>query len=185
MESSSTIYTFEIDSANVISAVSDNWDAFALENEGEEACAGRVLGRPWWEFVTGNEVRMLYTGLLRRVRETKLQLTLPFRCDGPTVRRYMTMTVAPRPDDAVLFSCALVREEPRKLVPLLSREAPRASFALGLCGWCGKARVDGVWMEVEEMLRKLKLFEREQVPTLSHGICPACEAKFSQLAGLS
>lgn len=180
-ESNSSIYTFEVDSANRISAVSDNWDAFALQNGGEEACAGRVLGRPWWEFVVGEEVRMLYAGLLQKVRLNKRHLTVPFRCDGPTVRRFMTMSILPGQDNAVVFRCELLREEPTDPVPLLSRETRRNASMIHLCGWCGRAEIGNSWIEVDAAIRALKLFEVETIPQISHGICPACEDRFNSL----
>jgi hypothetical protein len=43
-------------------------------------------------------------------------------------------------------------------------------------GWCDRFEVDGEWVEVEEAARRLELFNRSELPTLSHGICPDCNA---------
>ncbi len=43
-----------------------------------------------------------------------------------------------------------------------------------MCGWCDRFEVDGEWVEVEEAARRLELFNRPELPALSHGICPDC-----------
>ena len=75
----------------------------------------------------------------------------------------------------MLFSARLrseeAREEPQ---PLLDPEAPRAEDTLTMCGWCDRFEVDGEWVEVEEAALRLELFNRSELPVLSHGICPDC-----------
>ena len=45
-----------------------------------------------------------------------------------------------------------------------------------MCGWCDRFEVDGEWVEVEEAAQRLELFDRAELPTISHGICPDCNA---------
>jgi hypothetical protein len=114
--------------------------------------------------------------LVRRIRDQVGSVELPFRCDGPSVRRKMKIRIAARPGGrAVLFSARLrseeMREEPQ---PLLDPEAPRGEDTLSMCGWCDRFEVDGEWVEVEEAALRLELFNRSELPVLSHGICPDC-----------
>jgi hypothetical protein len=75
----------------------------------------------------------------------------------------------------VLFAARLRSEESRDLSqPLLDPEAPRGEETLTMCGWCDRFEVDGEWVEVEEAAKRLELFSRPELPTLSHGICPDC-----------
>jgi hypothetical protein len=75
----------------------------------------------------------------------------------------------------VLFSARLRSEEERDASqPLLDPDAPRGGGTLLMCGWCDRFEVDGEWVEVEEAARRLGLFERSEMPRLSHGICPEC-----------
>ena len=65
--------------------------------------------------------------LLRRVRDEVREVELPFRCDGPDVRREMDITIAAdRTGRVVLFSARLRSEEEREEPqPLLDPDAPR------------------------------------------------------------
>jgi hypothetical protein len=75
----------------------------------------------------------------------------------------------------VLFSARLRSEEERdEPQPLLDPEVPRGGETLVMCGWCDRFEVGGEWVEVEEAARRLELFNRPELPPLSHGICPDC-----------
>jgi hypothetical protein len=114
--------------------------------------------------------------LVRRVRDGVGGVELPFRCDAPHVRREMDIRIVARPGGrVVLFSARLRSEEEREVPqPLLDTEVPRGKETIEMCGWCDRFEVDGEWVEVEEAARRLQLFNRAELPALSHGICPAC-----------
>jgi hypothetical protein len=115
--------------------------------------------------------------LLRRVRGEDLGVMLPFRCDGPGVRREMDIRITPHSAGRfVLFSAQLRSEEPRRFQPLLSADARRGEETLTMCGWCDRFLVGGEWVEVEEAAARLALFRREELPAISHDICPDCSA---------
>jgi hypothetical protein len=88
----------------------------------------------------------------------------------------MDIRIVARPAGrVVLFSARLRSEEERQArQPLLDPEAPRSSELVEMCGWCDRFEVDGEWVEVEEAARRLELFNRAELPALSHGICPTC-----------
>ena len=46
-----------------------------------------------------------------------------------------------------------------------------------MCAWCKKADVGG-WVEVEEAVRRLQLFDQARLPRITHGVCPACKETF-------
>ncbi len=115
--------------------------------------------------------------LLRRVRDEVRGVELPFRCDGPETRRTMDIRIEPRSSGRfVSFSARLRSEEERdEFQPLLSADAPRGKRApLTMCGWCDRFQVGGEWVEVEEAAARLELFMFEELPAVSHGICPDC-----------
>jgi hypothetical protein len=88
----------------------------------------------------------------------------------------MKIRIVARPGGrAVLFSARLHSEKEREVPqPLLDPEVPRSESTLTMCGWCDRFEVDGEWVEVEEAARRLELFNRPELPALSHGICPDC-----------
>jgi hypothetical protein len=114
--------------------------------------------------------------LLRRVRGELGSVELPFRCDGPDVRREMDINIAAQAAGRfVVFSARLRSEERREeFQPLLASEAPRGEEVLTMCGWCDRFLVDGEWAEVEQAAARLRLFRLSPMPTISHGVCPDC-----------
>jgi len=166
--------SYAIDEHDHLVKVDEGFYAFAEENGWMEA--GSSLGRSLWDYVAGEDLKKVQRLLLRRIRNEVGDVELPFRCDGPEVRREMDIRILARPGGrAVLFSAHLRSEEERDVSqPLLDPAAPRGGDTLSMCGWCDRFEVDGEWVEVEEAARRLGLFERSQMPGLSHGICPDC-----------
>ncbi|HEX7243986.1 MAG TPA: hypothetical protein VF245_00285 [Solirubrobacterales bacterium] len=166
--------SYAIDERDHLVRVDEGYYRFAEENGWIEA--GSSLGRSLWDYVAGEDLKKVQRVLLRRVRDEVGEVELPFRCDGPGVRRAMEIRiVAGSSGRAVFFSARLRSEDERDVFqPLLDPEAPRGEEALPMCGWCDRFEVDGEWVEVEEAARRLDLFARPELPTLSHGICPEC-----------
>jgi hypothetical protein len=128
-----------------------------------------------WDFIAGHEMRKLQRMLLRRIRREVRSVELPFRCDGPEVRREMDIRIAAHSSGrAVLFSAHLRSEEEREVQPMLDPDAPRSKEMLEMCGWCDRFQVDGKWMEIEEAAQRLELFQRAELPAIGHGVCPDC-----------
>jgi hypothetical protein len=169
--------SYAIDDQDHLIKVDDGYYRFAAENGWDGA--GASLGRSLWDFVAGHEMRKLQRMLLRRLRDEVRQVELPFRCDGPGVRREMDIRIAAHPSGrVVLFSARLRSEQERDAVqPLLEPGAERGDETLTMCGWCDRFEVNGEWIEVEEAATRLELFNREELPSISHGVCPSCSAK--------
>jgi hypothetical protein len=166
--------SYAIDEQDHLIKLDQGYYRFAEENGWEEA--GTSLGRSLWDYVAGDEMRKLQRLLVRRVRDEVGDIELPFRCDGPGVRREMNIRIVARPGGrVVLFSARLRSEEVRDLPQLLlDPETPRSEETLEMCGWCDRFAVDGEWVEVEAAAKRLELFNRPELPALSHGICPDC-----------
>lgn len=166
--------SYAIDEQDHLVKADEGYYSFAAENGWAEA--GTSLGRSLWDYVAGEEMRKLQRMLVRRVRDEVGDVELPFRCDGPEVRREMDIRIVARPGGrAVLFSARLRSEEEREEPqPLFDPQAPRGEETLTMCGWCDRFEVEGEWVEVEEAARRLELFARPELPALGHGICPDC-----------
>jgi hypothetical protein len=166
--------SYAIDEQDHLIRVDEGYYRFAEENGWPDA--GSSLGRTLWDYVSGRELVKLQRLLVRRVRDGVGDVELPFRCDAPHVRREMDIRILTRPGGrVVLFSARLRSEEEREtLQPLLDVEVPRGEDVIEMCGWCDRFEVDGEWVEVEEAARRLQLFNRAELPALSHGICPVC-----------
>jgi hypothetical protein len=166
--------SYAIDEQDHLIRVDEGYYRFAEENGWNEA--GSSLGRSLWDYVSGDEMKKLQRLLVRRIRDGVGDVELPFRCDGPDVRREMNIRIVARPGGrVVLFSSRLRSEQERDLPQrLLDPRTPRSNEVLAMCGWCDRFEVGGEWVEVEEAAKRLGLFNRSELPALSHGICPDC-----------
>ncbi len=179
-------------------AVDTAWIAFAESNDAP-ALPEQVLGESLWRFIANPTVRELYRTLFRRVRETDQRVILPFRCDSPSVQRFMTLAVGigDGPRGTLVCHVSLLREaqQPREATALYaasdppSREWPAVSRGsdladkgrgnhmgelLRLCSWCKRLDVDG-WCDFEEALGRNASLFTEPVRLITHGVCPSCE----------
>jgi hypothetical protein len=114
--------------------------------------------------------------LLRRIRAELREVELPFRCDGPDIRREMNIRIGAQAAGRFVVFSAQLREQERRqeFQPLLAPETPRHEETLTMCGWCDRFLVDGEWLEVEEAVARLKLFALPTMPAISHGVCQDC-----------
>jgi len=165
--------SYAIDDQDHLIKVDEGYYRFAEENGWEGA--GSSLGRSLWDFVAGHEMKKVQRLLLKRIRDEVREVELPFRCDGPDVRREMLLRiVAHSSGRTVMFAARLSAETGREPQPILDPGAPHGEDLLPMCGWCDRFEVDGEWLEVEEAARRLGLFRRSEMPALDHGICPRC-----------
>ena len=168
-------FTYRIDGHDVISYVSPEWLEFALENGANQLVVPGVLGKPLWPFIDGLESRHLYHVMLKKVRTAKAVICFSYRCDAPQLRRYMEMVVRPwGVVRGVEFNSRVVREVPREPVPLLAPTAARSAQMITMCAWC-KRIATPQWLEVEEAIQRLQLFELDYMPQITHGLCRDCE----------
>lgn len=152
------------------------WVHFALANDGSELLPENLFNCSLWEFITGDITARLYKEIIKRVRMGHVS-HFNFRCDSPEFRRFMEMTITLQNGDEVQFETILITEEERKPQELLYKDTPRTNDLIRMCGWCNKFGVgEEVWVEVEEAVSTLCLFEHESLPRITHGICDSCAA---------
>jgi hypothetical protein len=168
------VFTYLIDESNRISYVSPEWLEFAIENGAQQLVLPGVLGKPLWPFIADLETMQLYQEILKKVRSASVVICFPFRCDAPQLRRFMEMIVRPRDVNSIEFNSRVVREEPREPVPLLAPTMPRSDRLIRMCGWCKRVATPE-WLEIEEAIPRLRLFEQDAMPRITHGICEDCK----------
>ena len=171
---------YRVNERDEISFVNDEWDRFAAGNDGEHLKSSHVLCRPLWDFVGDFSTGAIYRDLLARVRAGH-NARFNFRCDSPTCTRVMEMDVVPGPDGAVEFRTRPLIERPREAQLLLDPRVPRSNRVLLGCSWCKRFDIDGDWLEVEEAVARLRLFERSPLPLVTHGVCESCLAELMRV----
>ena len=167
---------YRIDETNCITYLSPGWFNFAAKNGAADLKADQIIGRPLLSFISGNSTRQLFSLILDHVRRSHWSLEFPFRCDSPTLRRFMEITITPLDQFHLEFRCCTIKEELRSRAPLFEKEEPPTEPLLRMCSWCKKVAIpSGKWVEVEEAVRELHLFEHQPFPQVTHGICMNCE----------
>lgn len=174
-------FVYRIDAKTHITFANADWYDFARENGVAVLTPVTLIGKLLRDFICGAETKDLYDILLRKVRETGQPVTFPYRCDSPDRRRFMEMRITQLPDQAVEFRSRILREELRAPVRLMEDDVERTQGWLVMCGWCKKVALpDDRWVEVEEAIQVLQLFDAPRLPKISHGICTECSAAFTQ-----
>ncbi len=176
------IFIYRIGSDDLISYVNADWLEFAVDNGAESLVRPGVLGKPLWQFCADADTAHLYQVILTKIRKERAVVCFPFRCDGPQLRRYMEMIVQPWGPGGVEFHTRILREEPRAPVPLLEPDAARSEAMLRMCSWC-KRIATPEWLEVEDALQHLRLFDRQRVPQITHCICEDCRQRVRSAVG--
>ena len=178
MELNCTTYVYTIDNEDKIVSVCDNWLSFAEENQAADALHPQLIeNKSIWAFIEGYEATQLYSNILKNIREHNKSITLPFRCDSPDKRRYLKLVISPTLHDNIEFVSHLIREEDRDSVDILRVDVSRSSGFITMCCMCNKVRLENdLWVEVETAIVTLKLFELNELPKISHGLCKECFA---------
>lgn len=167
--------SYELDHQLFIRHLGPGWDRFALENGAPELTSPHPLGRPLLMFLSDAATVHLYELLFKRVAYTRRPMTFPIRCDGAARRRFLHLTVAPGLSGGYSLSSVLVRSEPRRPILLFDTAVRRTDDAVTVCSWCQRVEAPGKWLEVEEAISLMRLFERDDAPRVKAGVCEACE----------
>ena len=184
---------YVVDHHGVIDAVgAPHWRAFAAANGADTlADEGSVLGRSLFDFSEGDRVAEIYHRCLDLVFAARIPgARLASRCDGPGVRRELSITVTPIPGggggvERALFQSVTIAEEERPPIDLFDftgiarRGAGQAWPILAMCSYCQAVRYPlGVpaaevaedWISAEDYYHR----GGHARVRLSHGVCPPC-----------
>ncbi|MDQ1363759.1 MAG: hypothetical protein QG652_1621 [Pseudomonadota bacterium] len=175
LQSTETRVLYTIDHDDRLVYLNDVWDRFALENASGHLTGERIRNQRLWDFIADAETRHLHQVLVKRIRTRQVPVQLPFRCDSPSVRRYMMMEMVPAPEAAVEYRCTVLRIEQRAPVLFMEQKGWRGDTLIRMCSWCKKVHTgEDVWMEIEDAIQELQLFERKRLPEISHTMCDEC-----------
>jgi hypothetical protein len=168
------IYTVD-DNDNII-AVNSAWSAFAGENDGTQLLPPAILGRALWDFIKDDTTIHIYQRLFARVRAGIGPVKFAFRCDAPTKRRLLEMNIAKQLTGTLKCVVRSLRVEDRPAVPAFESAKADSDELLRVCGWCKRTPdANGEWLEIEQALLRLALFQQTALPVITHGICEDCQ----------
>jgi len=164
---------YSIDADDRVLSVSPTWDAFAAENGGPHLHSAGIVGEPLFRLAPGSAP--FYGPLLVRVRARDRPVEFPFRCDTPDARRLLRMRMEPGLSGVVHFATTVIQVQRRAPVSLETSAPGVRSVVLIMCSWCKRVSLSSQWVEIELAVAELAL-AAHALPTVSHGICPACVA---------
>jgi hypothetical protein len=166
---------YRLDSEDRITYVNEEWGRFAAENGAPELEASNVIGRSIWAFVTGKETQQLYRVAFGRVRSHRRVVSIPFRCDSPGMRRYMSLQAVPLDDWAVEVVSRIERVVKRDSMSLLELPTRTTERRLQICSFCKRVHLGHKkWAEVEGAVAELDLVGSKSQLNLNHVVCEQC-----------
>lgn len=163
---------YRVDGKGRLTFVNDGWNVFAEQNGTPELIGSAVLGHPVSDYIAGLETKLIYDRISRRA-EAGVHMQLPYRCDSPSQRRHMLLSIAAHGPDEIEFRSHVVGVQSRDSVAVLEPGLRQSSGLLSICSWCNRGQLGDRWLEIEAVVSELQLFDAE-VPRLTHGMCPEC-----------
>ena len=168
--------SYVLDADNRICRTKGPWDGFVLANlgpggEGMEALAENVIGLSLNDFVQDEPTRMLLSALADSVRLLRWERHLDYRCDSPTMKRFMQMKLEPGPLDTVILTHKLLRTEPIQPAFYVLTASSGETARGRRCSLCNKVRIGDAWVEPDH-----NLAQRVPQPyAIKHTLCPICQ----------
>lgn len=193
-QSSRTASRYVTDADGRIVEVDETWQVFAREN-GAPELAEQWYGLSIWSAMADDGTRSVLRHLVERAaRGAPVWFT--FRCDSPTLERWLVMRIAParRPEGGFEFTSILLRDAPVDEPDGQGRASgdghghsvaggPATPGALSelpphirICSWCERAHTGDGWVELDAYVRERNVFDGSGVPDVTHGLCPECSA---------
>jgi hypothetical protein len=172
-----------VDADNCLAAVDEEFRAFAVVNGAPQLASSSILGRRIASFCSDDATIEIWAQLLSRAREGA-SVGVQLRCDSPERRRLLKVDLSGHEDRRVRVVSTTLSEEDRPPIALLEVARTPGDTVLRCCSWCKKWRLPtGTWVEAEDLVATLRLFEEAVLPGVSHGICEECEASFRKGGG--
>ncbi|MCB0192433.1 MAG: hypothetical protein KDJ65_10860 [Anaerolineae bacterium] len=164
-----------LNQADEIVDVNDEWDNFALDNDGNEVVRDKVIGKPLFNFIVGESTRMFVDNLLRRARLRYQETHKFYRCDSPDVKRFMEMRIVPEDRDLLRLEHTIIRREVMT-PPVYYQYSPTIKHPYRRCSICNKVLHQSVWCEGSDLIRALPQSSVDAIDAIDviYHVCPTC-----------
>jgi len=178
METLSTV-SYSVDGADLIVDVSDSWREFVRVNNGPERLVD-ILGQPLWTHVCDKNTRDLYVMLLSAVRLTGRTVSFRYRCDTPTFKRFMRMTLDPWRDEGIHFDNEILAVE--AIHPELSfvSNSMYSIKNVNICSVCRSVKVGEEWRDVLTAFSTDEIMASKNRFHAIYRICPSCKTSLAE-----
>ncbi len=166
-----------LDQHDIIRKVDDYWDNTLEDPTAKRVRKSEILGKPLFEFICDDITRMFIRTLLQSARLLMQPLCRPYRCDSPTEKRYLQMTIALESDGLLSVAHELIKTEPLfKPVFFQTVSSSMANSQGGShirCSICNRVRLSRhiSWQEVDSLA---VIAEAKHPISVIYGVCSDC-----------
>jgi len=151
------------------------WDRFALENGGAHLLRRSILGRPIFDFISGN-LADHYRKVFRQTLQRDIVWQQDYECSSPSVLRRFCMHVYPVRGELLIVNSLLVQSEhDREVSPAIEAHYRDSGGILLMCSNCRRVRAKGP----EARWDWVPGFVLSPPARVSHGLCPPCYEYYS------
>lgn len=172
-----------------------NWQQFLEENPPQDPAVRNrsnesVLGRPVTQFIAGDAIRTTFADLFNSVlTRTRPYVQFDYRCDAPTLRRDMRLSVRPimtgSDVDYLLYQSVVFSVQQRPAIPLFGAAVADqdSEDILTLCAICARvAWPIGASTGAREWIEPPEFYRRGggEIAVLSHGFCEDCFTRLQE-----
>jgi hypothetical protein len=164
---------FLIDDEDRVIAVNREFVRFANENDWQISRAD-VLGTTLWDHIDGRQVAALNRMLISSARSGGRTITLPMRCDSPTRKRLLDVSLTPRFGGQVALSANPRQHARRPYQPLFVPSTCNGPGEIAACSWCARFAPAGDWIEAEEAAELIGIPRGTPAPRLKYTVCRRC-----------
>lgn len=134
-----------LNASDQIISVGSGWDEFALQNNAPDAVAKNVIGRRYWEFVSGRETISFLNSIFFACRMDMQPFSILYRCDSADEKRLFRLVIQPGQDKALTLDHQLVHSttysSSKKVVDFENR------FDGSRCSICSSFLVGDNWID--------------------------------------
>ncbi len=174
------------DTNNLQYVLDREWYVRSLEGSRTDETERALVGQTIFSIISDSTLRELLRVIFQKVYERNKFVYLNYRCDTPELRRFCTMRVERRRTDEgmrIVVENRTILAQPRVAMRVLDGRQIRSEERLAMCSWCKKIQwTEEEWVEVEVAMERGGLMKCVRLPTLTHGMCPACVTYLSQAA---
>ena len=173
----SDVCAYRVDADDRITYTSPHWEDFASRNNGMPSCSTQVLKEmSVWESFSDPESKILYRKMFDKARQHGRAIRFQTHCDSVKRLRILECTITPLPRNCLEIRFQLILEEKRNPEAILPFSE---DGIITMCSYCGHLRDKaGNWKGIEQEITDQDLFGLQQLPKISHGICPDCKESF-------
>lgn len=174
--------SYWVDERDIICKVDEQWDLTLEDPKAKRVKSSVIIGKSLFDFICDDVTRMYLRTMLQSVRLIPRILHKPYRCDSPTEKRYMEMSLELEKNGWVRVSHKLIRTE-SIATPILFKSVSTsknvntsssyASYHVR-CSICNRVRLsnDENWRDVDELPSK-KITGIESLRVI-YGVCSPC-----------